>query len=83
MSLDDVIKIAVSRKFLSDPEKFLPGPTIFGTGITLTNNEIKDIMKIVKFLGNRGILLKGTTRKITTQKGGLNFVMPLMTAGLP
>ena len=47
MSLDDVIKIAVSRKFLSDPEKFLPGPTIFGTGITLTNNEIKDIMKVV------------------------------------
>ena len=33
-----------------------------GTGITLTNNEIKDIMKMIKSLENRGILLKGTAR---------------------
>ena len=32
--------------------------------ITITNNEIKDFMKIIKHLENRGILLKGTTRKI-------------------
>ena len=34
--------------------------------ITLTNNKIKDI----KSLENREILLKGTTRKITSQQGG-------------
>ena len=39
-------------------------------------------MKVIKSLQNRGILLKGTTRKITSQKGGiLNFLRPLMTAG--
>ena len=54
-----------------------------GSGITLTNNEIKDITKVSKSLENRGILLKGTTRKITTQQGGfLNFLRPLITAGL-
>ena len=54
----------------------------FGPGIPLTSNEIKD-MKIIKPLENRGILLKATTRKITGQEGGfLNFLRPLMTAGL-
>ena len=55
-----------------------------GDGITLTNNEIKDIMKVTISLENRGLLLKGTTTKITCQKGGFfNFLRPLMTAGLP
>ena len=55
-----------------------------GLGITLTNNEIKDIMKVIKSLGNRGILLKGTTRKITSQERGfLSFLRPLMTTVLP
>ena len=48
-----------------------------GSGITLTNNEIKDIMKVIKSLENRGILLKETTRKITNQGGFLNFLRPL------
>ena len=39
-----------------------------GSGITLTNNEIKDIMKVIKALENRGILLKGNTRKILIKK---------------
>ena len=40
-------------------------------------------MKVIKSLENRGILLKVTTRKITSQEGGyLNFLRPLMTAGL-
>ena len=40
-------------------------------------------MKEIKSLENRGILLKGTTSKITSQEGGfLNFYKPLMTAGL-
>ena len=56
----------------------------FCLGITPTNNEIKDIIKEVKPLHNRGILLKGTTRKITSQEGGfLNFLRSLMADGLP
>ena len=35
-------------------------------------------------LENRGVLLKGNTRKITSQEGGfLTFLRPLMTASLP
>ena len=56
---------------------------VSGAGITLTNNEIKDIMTVTKSSENRGTLLKETTRKITSQEGGfLNFLRPLMTAGL-
>ena len=41
-------------------------------------------MKVIKTLEIRGILLKGATRKITSQEGGfLNFLRLLMTAGLP
>ena len=40
-----------------------------GPGRTLANNEIKYLMKVIKSLENKGILLKGTTRKITSQKG--------------
>ena len=47
-------------------------------GITPTNNEIKDIVKVIRSLENRGILLKGNTRKINSQKGRfLNFLKPL------
>ena len=52
----------------------------FGSVITLRNNEIKYIMKVIKCL----IALKGTTRKITSQEGGvLNFLRRLKTAALP
>ena len=52
--------------------------------MTLTDNEIKHIIKIIKSLENRGNLLKGITRKITSQEGGFfNFLRPLMTASLP
>ena len=37
--------------------------------IMLTNNEIKYIIKIIKYLENREILLKETTRKIICQEG--------------
>ena len=38
----------------------------------------------VKFLENRGILLKGTATTIIIQKVGfLSFLKPLITAGLP
>ena len=40
-------------------------------------------MKVIKSLENRGIFLKGTTRKITNKEVGfLNFLRPLMTAGI-
>ena len=58
--------------------------SINGSAITLTNNEMKDIMKVIKSLENRGTLLKETTRKITSQKGGfLKFLRLLMTTDLP
>ena len=54
-----------------------------GTGITLTDNEIKDIIKVINSLENGRTLLKGTTKKITSEEGEfLNFLIPLMTAGL-
>ena len=63
---------------MSDPQTF------FGLGITLTNNEIKDIIKVIKYLENRGTLSKKTNRKIASQEGGfLNFLKLLMTADLP
>ena len=41
-------------------------------------------MKVIKSLENWGILLKETTRKFTNEDAGfLNFLRPLMTAGLP
>ena len=56
---------------------------VLGIGIALTSSKIKDIMK-VKLLENRGILLKGTSRKITNEEGGFfNFLRLLMAAGLP
>ena len=58
--------------------------SITGSGITLTNNEIKYIMKVIKSLEKRRILLKETTRKTTSQERGfLNFLRALMTASLP
>ena len=41
-----------------------------GSGITLANNEIKSNMKVIKSSENRGILLKGATRKSTSQERG-------------
>ena len=57
---------------------------ITGSGITLTNNEIKDIIKVIRYLENRGILLKGAIKKVTSQEGGfLNFLRPLMSFDFP
>ena len=35
----------------------------FGWGTTLTYNEIKDVMEVIKSSENRGMLIKGTTKK--------------------
>ena len=46
--VDELIKTAGSyRKIVPDYNN------IIGSGITLTNNEIKDIMKVIKSLRNR------------------------------
>ena len=39
-----------------------------GSGITLTNNEIKNFIKGTKSLENRGDLWKEASRKITVKK---------------
>ena len=56
--------------FLIDAQLNMIGKKIkekFVSGITLTNKKIKDIMKVIKSLKDRETLLKGTTRKITSQ----------------
>ena len=39
-----------------------------GSGIKLRNNEVKDIIKVIKSLENKGILLKVTTEKLLVKK---------------
>ena len=52
--------------------------------LMLTNNEIKYITKVIRSLEKRRILLKGSTKKISSREERfLNFLRPLMTAGLP
>ena len=50
----------------------------------LTNNDIKDITKVIRSVENGGILLKGTIEKAINQKGGIlsNVRGPLMRADL-
>ena len=83
VTLNDIIKIATdSKNFMKNLKN--ASDKVLGTGITLTNNETKDIIKVIKSLENSGILLKGTTRKMTSQEGGFsNFLRPLMAAALP
>ena len=42
-------------------------------------------MNVIRSLENRGILFKGSTRKITSEEGGrfFNFLKPLIAVGLP
>ena len=55
-----------------------------GLGLTLTNSEIKYFMKMIRSSQNRAISLKGTTRKIPSQKQlFLNFIKALVSVGLP
>ena len=54
------------------------------SGIILTNNEIKDIIKVIRTLEDRRILYKGTTTKSSRQEGGfLSFLRLLISAALP
>ena len=83
VTLNNLINTAASSKISFDGLKKQFGKCFWSRN-TLTSNETKDIIKVIQSLENREILLKGTTRKITSQVGGfLNFLRTLMTAGLP
>ena len=55
------------------------------SGLTLTNNETEDIIKVVRPLRNRGIFVKGISEKTKSQKIGFlgNALGSLMKVGLP
>ena len=66
----------VDKKIDKFNKKCLAGE---GSGTTLTNNEIKDTMKAIKFLESVEILLKAAVRTITGQEEGFFiFFRPLM-----
>lgn len=44
------------------------------SGITLTRNNLKDIIKLIKYLENRGILLKGNYEEIINQNKMMDFL---------
>ena len=52
--------------------------------ITLTNSEIEDTIKVIKPLEDGGIVLKGTSEKVTKLKGGFRgkFLSLLMKVDL-
>ena len=53
-----------------------------GSGKTLINNNIKDILKLSASLEIRRISFKRTTRKVSGQKGWIfTFLRPSMSAG--
>ena len=53
-----------------------------GSALTLTNNEKKDVIKVIRSLENRGIFLKGTSKKLLVKKEDFLFLKRLMTAHL-
>ena len=54
-----------------------------GSGLTLTNNEMEYIIKVIKSLKDRIILLKEIIKKVKNLKGGFlgNVLGPLIKAG--
>ena len=56
-----------------------------GSGRTLTDNETKDIIKVIRSLENRRILWGRTTEEAKTKKGGLLSIVfrAVMRVGLP
>ena len=54
-------------KILSGIKELIPEVS----AIKITNNEIKHIVKVTNSIENRGILLKGTSKEIASQKRGL------------
>ena len=80
VTFNHIIKTAdISKNFVKDFKKDFEN--ISGTRVSLTNNEIKDIMiVIINSLENREILTKETTTKEVKKE---DFLIFLMTTGLP
>ena len=55
------------------------GIRFMDSGIMLAKTEAKGIIKVTRSLKNRGIILKGTTRKNNSQEGGLLNFLALST----
>ena len=53
--------------------KILRVSKVYGSGITLRNNDIINIIKVIRSLENRKILLKGTTGKTIGHKEIIKF----------
>ena len=74
----------LGQMFLDNQIDRLNKEYLTGSGISLKNNEMRDIIKVAKSLENREIFLKGTATKIISQEEGfISFLRPLMTACLP
>ena len=67
ISLNDIIKTVNTSKFIIGALKSVFRDSS-GAGIALTNNETKDIIKVIKSFENKGILLKRTTKKLLVKK---------------
>ena len=77
MSLNDIINTTnISKKSRATLIKN------YGTVITLTNHEVKNIMKVIKSLENREILIKGTNRKTAIQERGFLIFWTIKTVYL-
>ena len=58
--------------------------SITASGLTITNNEIEDVIKVIRSLGNKEILWKRTTEKNVCQKGTFRiFLGQIITFRLP
>ena len=72
MKKDLTINTKETKNFLVDVEINVISKKIkdrlTGSGITLTNNEIKYIINVIRSLENRGILLNGATKKLIVKK---------------
>ena len=66
---NDIIKIATNYRNVTNDSKNVSNK-VWRTKITLADNNIKDVKKVIEALENRVILLKGAIRKITSQEGG-------------
>ena len=54
------------------------------SGLTITNNEVEDVIKVIRSLGNKEILWKRTTEKNICQKGRFRiFLGQIITFRLP
>ena len=61
----------MNKKIVKYKDIIFLAANLAGKRTTLTNNKIKYIIKVIRSFENKGILLKGTTEKISGQDGGL------------